>query len=87
MSKVSIAVLTGGWVVVGRVTQDGREYVVRDAFFVRKWGTTKGLGEIAAFGPTGTTALDDAGTVNFTEDAKIMLIDCNEEHWNDRLSR
>lgn len=76
-----IVVLQRGWVVVGDMRQDGPQITVTDASVIRIWGTTKGLGEIAAGGPTRSTVLDPCGTVRAHELAVIMTIDCDPEKW------
>jgi hypothetical protein len=59
-----IAVMDRGWVFVGLVTKlDGGEVRLDESYNVHRWGTTKGLGEIALNGPTSETVLNPAGTV------------------------
>ena len=79
--KIQILVLQRGWVVVGEVHKEGADVVVSGASVIRRWGTTKGLGEIASGGPTGATCLDPAGTVRVHELAVVMAIDCDAEKW------
>lgn len=85
-SSVRIVVLHRGWVVVGRVESGENETVVRCASVVRRWGTTKGLGQIAANGPTSSTVLDPCGTVRTPTLAVVMSIDCEEDKWASHLS-
>ena len=82
MSEKKIVVLQRGWVVVGEFSKDGHEIVVSNASVVRRWGTTKGLGEIAEGGPTSSTVLDKCGTVRAHEQTVVMIIDCNQDKWN-----
>ena len=79
--KIQILVLQRGWVVVGETKKEGSEVVVSKSSVIRRWGTTKGLGEIAAGGPTADTVLDPAGTVRVHELAVVMTIDCDAEKW------
>ena len=51
-----------GWVWVGKYEEDGDEVTLTDAKCIRRWGTTKGLGELCD-GPTKDTVADEAGTV------------------------
>lgn len=76
-----IVILQRGWVVVGKVTLDGAEYVIKDARVIRNWGTTKGLGEIAKNGPTDKTVLDPSNTVRCHSLAVVAQIDCEECKW------
>ena len=80
-SAKRIVVLQRGWVVVGDVRHEGPYLIVTDASVVRIWGTTKGLGEIAADGPTSKTVLDPCGTVRAHELAVVMTIDCDAAKW------
>ena len=71
-----------GWVWVGDVTRDGDEVKIENAANVRRWGTTKGLGEIAANGPTKDTVLDPCSTVRMHALAVVATLDCAEGKWN-----
>jgi hypothetical protein len=71
-----IVVLHRGWVVIGDVTQTGDEIAITNASVIRRWGTTKGLGEIAKTGPTKDTVLDPCGIVRAHVLAVVMRIDC-----------
>ena len=53
-----IVILHRGWVLMGTVRIDGDFAIINDCACIRKWGTKKGLGEIALKGPTGDTILD-----------------------------
>lgn len=76
-----IVILQRGWIVVGRVRQDGTTVIVEDASVIRVWGTTRGLGQIAADGPTSSTILDACGTVRVHELAVVAQMDCVAAKW------
>jgi hypothetical protein len=78
-----IVVLDRGWVFVGR-TEKGPEdtLLILEARNVRRWGTTKGLGQLALSGPTGDTKLDPYGTVRAPMRAVICTLDTEAELWN-----
>lgn len=76
-----IVIAQRGWVFVGDVTRDGDEVVIANAQNIRRWGTTKGLGEIAANGPTGNTKLDPFGTVRLHSLAVVAALDCVADKW------
>ncbi|GIK50323.1 MAG: hypothetical protein BroJett013_30200 [Alphaproteobacteria bacterium] len=80
-SAVSIVVLERAFVYVGEVERDGDEITIRNAKNIRRWGTTKGLGQLALHGPQPRTALDDAGTVRAPLSAVIHTIDCEAAAW------
>ncbi len=75
MAEKRILVLQRGWVVVGDWSQDGSEVALRNASVIRRWGSTKGLGELRN-GPLKDTVLDPVGTVRCHELAVVMSIDC-----------
>lgn len=78
---VRIVILQRGWVMVGRYYQDGTDVTLTNAHVIRRWGTSSGLGEIAAGGPTKDTVLDPAGVVRFHELVVIAALDCDAERW------
>lgn len=80
-----IAVLQRGWVYIGEVTQSGDDYLILNGACIRRWGTTKGLGEIASNGPTDNTALEPVPEVKFHEAGKIFLMGANESKWAGKI--
>lgn len=83
--QIRIVVAQRGWVFVGRYSATADEVTLEHARCVRRWGTTKGLGELAA-GPTKSTVLDPAGTVRLHPLAVVATFDCDAEKWNAHLS-
>ena len=83
---VRIVVLQRGWVYVGVFSKDAKtgECVLEKASCIRRWGTSKGLGELVK-GPTTNTMLDAAGTVRFHELAAVNMIDADAESWSKHL--
>lgn len=77
---VRIVVLQRGWVVVGVYAKDGDEVVVTDAKVIRRWGTTKGLGQLRG-GPQPNTKLDDAGTVRAHALSVVLTLDADPSGW------
>lgn len=80
-----IAVLQRGWVYVGEVSQNGDDYLLSNGACIRRWGTSKGLGEIAKAGPTANTELEPVPDVKFHEAGKILLMRANEEKWAGKI--
>jgi hypothetical protein len=78
---IRIVILQRGWVFVGRYVQVGEDCALTDAKCVRRWGTTKGLGELAANGPLPNTVLDSSPDVRFHILTVIATIDCAEDKW------
>ena len=61
-----IIVADRGWVFVGDCEDmDDGSVTIRNAFNIRVWGTTKGLGELVN-GPLGSTKYDVYGTIRCT---------------------
>lgn len=76
-----IVILDRGFVYVGDVSQQGDWLVIEGASNVRRWGTSKGLGELAADGPTKKTVMDAAGTVRAPLRAVIGMLACESGKW------
>lgn len=84
-----IVILPRGFVTVGRVRMDGQFYIVEDGYTVRRWGTSGGLGQLAAEGPLANTVLDAAtrqrvhilGVVDMLEATAAKWISlCGDKH-------
>ena len=78
---IRIVILQRGWVIVGTFSQDGSHCRLDNAAVIRKWGTTKGLGQIAENGPTKDTVLDKTPPVEFHELTIIATIQCRADKW------
>lgn len=83
-SEVRIVILQRGWVAVGRYVEKGSDCVLLSASIIRRWGTTKGLGELVT-GPLGNTVLDPVGVMRFHALAVVATIDCEEAKWTAHL--
>ena len=81
-TKVQIVILQRGWIVIGRYSTEGDEFLLEDAKVIRVWGTTKGLGEIAYGGPTSTTKLDECTNVRSNKITVIARMDVDEDKWS-----
>jgi hypothetical protein len=82
LSGFAIVVADRGFVYVGDTELDSNWCVLKNAKNVRRWGTTKGLGELALNGPLADTILDDIGTVRIPMRAVISVIDTEVAKWN-----
>ena len=71
-----IVVLDRGFVYVGDVFENEEAITIENASNIRKWGTTKGLGELVN-GPLKDTVLDKVGTVAAYRNAVIHMIRCS----------
>jgi len=80
--RVAIVVCDRGFVLVGRISVKDSYVTITSCKNVRRWGTTKGLGQIASDGPTDKTSLDPQPTTRVHELRIIQIIDCEESKWN-----
>jgi hypothetical protein len=78
---LQIAVLDRGFVYVGLCVLADGMLTITDAQNIRRWGTTRGLGELALTGPTDKTKIDPAGTVRAPAAAVMHLLDCAPDGW------
>ena len=76
-----IVILQRGWIVVGKVFRQGYNVTIEKASVIRRWGTTKGLGELAENGPLDNTKLDFAGTIHCHILTIVAEIECKETSW------
>lgn len=86
VKPVSILVLQRGWVAVGEASKNGQDIILDKAKIIRKWGTTQGLGEIAAGGPTENTILDPAGSIRVHELAVVLEMVADAAKWGEALN-
>ena len=86
MSEIRIVIAQRGWVFVGRCSREEQEVVLRDAKNIRRWGTSKGLGELYT-GPKSETVLDEAGTVRLHPLQIIATLDVDQKSWEKSLGR
>ena len=83
---IKIVILQRGWVMVGYFERDGSNCKLSKANVIRKWGTTKGLGEIAGKGPLNDTILDKCyGVVEFDYLTVVAMIAVEESKWASEL--
>ena len=89
--KIEILIITHGWVIVGVVTDDGRESgeaEIAYAHTIARWGTTGGLAQLCE-GPRGETRLNpmlphgDALRINRAH--VIGRLACDSSKWSKKL--
>ncbi len=84
--EYKIMILQRGWVMVGKLERNGNECKLHQASVISTWGTTQGLGEIAAGGPTKSTKLNRCGgLVEFDYLTVVASIAVNEDKWKSVL--
>jgi hypothetical protein len=77
-----IVILQRGWVAVGKVTKNGDYFTIDNASIIRRWGTTKGLGQLATEGKLSNTELEPTPRMRFQELTVISFIKCDESKWS-----
>lgn len=85
MKDVRICVLHRGWVLVGDYMRNGDFITLTNNHVIRRWGTTKGLGEIAVGGPTSATVFDREPECEFHIAQCIRTIKCEGSKWEKHL--
>jgi len=80
-----IVILQRGWVYIGKFSQEGDMCTLTNAYNIRRWGTERGLGELALEGKKENTQLDEVGKVTFHILTSVALLDVNEDVWKAQL--
>ena len=81
LNGFGIAIVERGFVYVGDISHDGEWCIVSNARNIRRWGTSKGLGQLAIEGPQDETQLDDVGIVRIPSHALISIMDTAKAKW------
>ena len=76
-----LVVLPRGWVMVGDCSEKDGKLYLKNASVVRRWGTTKGLPELANEGPLSRTILDGKCEMEFPISSVIAKMQCNSSKW------
>ena len=85
-SPIKIVILQRGWVVIGRYAEIENDMcVLTDAYVIRRWGTSEGLGQLALEGKQSETKLEKTGVVKFHKLTTVAMIDCDTKKWNKEL--
>ena len=81
MENLEIIIGQRGFAWIGSVDRSGDRIVISNAYNIRRWGTSYGLGQLALEGPQPNTILDKTGTVTLHLGAEIGAIKCDPEKW------
>jgi len=79
--SLQIVVLPRGWVMVGDCVENSNKLRMKNASVVRRWGTTKGLPELANEGPLPNTKLDGKCEMEFPMSSVIAQLKCKASAW------
>jgi len=84
--EYKIVILQRGWVMIGKFERNGSDCKIHNAYVIRNWGTTKGLGELAIEGKKSNTKLDKCGgVVEFDYLTVVATISVDESKWKNEL--
>ncbi len=78
---VKIVILQRGWVYVGRFSRDGDMCKLTNGRCIRRWGTTKGIGELFN-GPKPDTKLDPPLPVEFHILTTVAMLSVCQDGWS-----
>lgn len=84
-SKIRIVILQRGWVAIGYYSKKGDMCVLDNAHIIRRWGTSKGLGQLALEGKQADTKLEPTGHVEFHQLTEVANIKCDDSLWKPEL--
>ncbi len=84
-ADIRIVILQRGWVVVGEFKKGAAFCELLNANVIRRWGTTKGLGELALEGPKSNTLLDKCGDMDLPVGNIISTMKCQAEMWAGKI--
>jgi len=84
--NIKICVLQRGFVLVGIYHEKDGQCVLTNSSIIRRYGTSKGLGQLASEGPLKDTILDkNNGEVQFDKLTLVFAIDVNASAWVGKL--
>jgi hypothetical protein len=78
---IRIVILQRGWVMVGEYSRVENDCFLKNCSTIRKWGTSRGLGQIAMEGPTSETILDKQPDTEFHILTIVASIKCDASKW------
>ncbi len=81
---IQIVVLQRGWIVVGKFNRNGSYCEITESSVIRRWGTSKGLGELAENGPLENTKLDQSGIITTHLLEIVCCFSCNQNNWRNK---
>jgi len=80
-NDIRIAILSYGWVFVGRYEPVAGGIRLTDSKCLVQFGTDKGLGKLVLHGPTKDTVLDDTNILTAPSHSVVALLECVPENW------
>lgn len=69
-----IVVVQNGWVLAGEFVEHDGHVELENATVIQRWGTTKGLGELALSGPTKESVIHPVGRATVPSRAVLFSL-------------
>lgn len=82
MSNIKIVVVDRGWIFIGNVFKGSCSTLIKNAYVIRRWGTSEGLGELCLKGKLENTILEKCLDVEIPLKSIIAYFDCDQDKWN-----
>jgi len=82
---IKIVILQRGWVMIGIFERKDNDCKLHKAYNIRRWGTERGLGQLASEGKQESTQLDYCGLVEFDYLTVVAMLSCDEDIWKNEL--
>jgi hypothetical protein len=76
-----IIIANSGWVFVGDIKVHKSFSEIKNCNVIRRWGTTKGLGQLAIEGPLEKTVLDFCGDIIVPINSQIAIFKSKKTLW------
>lgn len=83
--EIKIIVLQRGWVLIGYFSREGNNCKLSKAKVIRRWGTSKGLGELAISKPSEAILDSCNGLVEFDILTVVLMISVDQDLWKKEL--
>ena len=80
--RPAIVVCDRGFVLAGLVSLADSYWTIQNCVNLRRWGTTKGLGQLATSGPTDNTVMDPQPVTRVHELQVVQIIDIEAASWS-----
>lgn len=74
MNNFRIVVIQAGWVLAGQFSIAKGVVTLKNCTVIQRWGTTKGLGELALSGPTKESIIHPCGTAEIPGTAVLYTL-------------
>lgn len=78
-SDFRIVVIQSRWVLAGNYSESNGQITLTDSSVIQRWGTTKGLGQLALQGPQKESVIHPCGTATVPTTAVLYSLAVKRE--------